>query len=1180
MKKLLLLIGAGVLTALAALIVYGWVFYRSFNPLVVFDPGFYFTPQLELILKAKGQTASVLDTLSLAIVRPPISGSAVFNFNLPDEVTATVQSNGQPTSYSIDLGFSLIPSEGVNPVAPISVGVLAFEPITAPAGEFELVLPITESQQEVSVVLSPGALNQINVFALQQTAAAEVGAAPGVVDSVINAIDTAVTSVNNFFVNPIKQTITDISSAVSGVFQKYDFGDAPDSPAGSFPSRLASNGARHKEFPFYLGKKVGAESDSNQIDEDDLNVGEDDGGALYATGPIGAVVYGVKLAIHNESWPEDQPIYLNILYDQNDNLAWESTGEHIVVDKIFYLKPGEDAIYSVPNINTTGKLNWLRATLTNEKLGASYLGAWPTAFAYGETEDYFLPPPKTPVDFPPFHLISLSKGPTTGGPGPGSAGGSGGPPPAPPSPPPSPPPASGGGGSGPGPGAGGGSGGGTSVPTEPKQHNFILSFFFGAPTTPTEPTKPCDPNDPNAPDNCNPPEITKDDVVGVEPARTTSFWERLKELLGIPTTPPEITKDVINVGEPVSPAPIKPSRPIGITDDNILLSEPGVSVDEATRDVIIGSEGGDVLSVEEPGIFDRLKVFLGIEPYVVPPVNIPVDPAETDLTKLSLKTPIEGPVIITPPQKEPYVVPPVVIPIEPGFFDRIKKFFSLEPYVVPPVDIPVDSPKELTELDLKGSSLGPIKPALPRAPSKLSASPSEPLLPHDTTISRIQNLRENATEVFDSAVQTVQEIRTNVYQDIVLILNPEPTPLNIEQQVAQEKAQESVFSTNNVPADTSLFNAPYPIARKTPEVKVNIIADETIPLFVQRKVEQKIINEQIVADQPVPVVQAVTPVQNIILKLQDDLRALTTEVQNFVAKTKGITPEQVQTITDPITLDKVLVDGKLTDQSIAEIASRPNQCWLSASNDGTKIILNIEVNGTTPTGQVASADAVAEGYDNFNNVVFREIIGGRPISGTAQGNILTSYYSQPTDVARISGRVLSIVPTPTFFGGTGIPSYKRVAVKLIDRNGTNCSDSNLLTRSSSGGASISNPAGGTGQTVLSITPPAACVAGPTITTTTLANGTQGIAYSRSVLATGGQGSVTFSLVSGSLPAGLTLSSAGLLSGTPTGLGLSSFTVRATDSCSTVQTDDQALTLTIDPDGMGFAPARQLAWAWK
>ncbi len=71
---------------------------------------------------------------------------------------------------------------------------------------------------------------------------------------------------------------------------------------------------------------------------------------------------------------------------------------------------------------------------------------------------------------------------------------------------------------------------------------------------------------------------------------------------------------------------------------------------------------------------------------------------------------------------------------------------------------------------------------------------------------------------------------------------------------------------------------------------------------------------------------------------------------------------------------------------------------------------------------------------------------------------------------------------------------------------------------------------------------------PTITTTTLANGAVGTAYNASLQVTGGAGTLTWSLASGSsLPAGLSLSSLGTISGTPTTAGKTTFTVKVTDA---------------------------------
>jgi len=72
-------------------------------------------------------------------------------------------------------------------------------------------------------------------------------------------------------------------------------------------------------------------------------------------------------------------------------------------------------------------------------------------------------------------------------------------------------------------------------------------------------------------------------------------------------------------------------------------------------------------------------------------------------------------------------------------------------------------------------------------------------------------------------------------------------------------------------------------------------------------------------------------------------------------------------------------------------------------------------------------------------------------------------------------------------------------------------------------------------------------------TGTLGAGTAGVAYSATLGATGGYGTgtYTFSLISGALPTGLTLSAAGILSGTPTGAGTFTFTAQVTSTLATV-----------------------------
>ena len=86
---------------------------------------------------------------------------------------------------------------------------------------------------------------------------------------------------------------------------------------------------------------------------------------------------------------------------------------------------------------------------------------------------------------------------------------------------------------------------------------------------------------------------------------------------------------------------------------------------------------------------------------------------------------------------------------------------------------------------------------------------------------------------------------------------------------------------------------------------------------------------------------------------------------------------------------------------------------------------------------------------------------------------------------------------------------------------------------------------------------------PTISTTSLTNGTVGVAYNASLAATGGTPPYNWSLESGTLPAGLSLdSSTGAITGTPTASGTSPFTAKVTDGAT--QSDTQPLSITVAP----------------
>ena len=84
----------------------------------------------------------------------------------------------------------------------------------------------------------------------------------------------------------------------------------------------------------------------------------------------------------------------------------------------------------------------------------------------------------------------------------------------------------------------------------------------------------------------------------------------------------------------------------------------------------------------------------------------------------------------------------------------------------------------------------------------------------------------------------------------------------------------------------------------------------------------------------------------------------------------------------------------------------------------------------------------------------------------------------------------------------------------------------------------------------------------TIVTSSLSNGTVGTGYTQTLAASGGTGTYTFAILSGSgaLPTGLTLGSSGTITGTPTATGTFTFSVQVTDSVP--NTYSKAFSLTV------------------
>ncbi|MFF7110596.1 putative Ig domain-containing protein [Pseudomonas sichuanensis] len=157
-----------------------------------------------------------------------------------------------------------------------------------------------------------------------------------------------------------------------------------------------------------------------------------------------------------------------------------------------------------------------------------------------------------------------------------------------------------------------------------------------------------------------------------------------------------------------------------------------------------------------------------------------------------------------------------------------------------------------------------------------------------------------------------------------------------------------------------------------------------------------------------------------------------------------------------------------------------------------------------------------------------------PVAGNVSLTVSANSSANPVTLNLSGGLATSVAVASNASNGTATASG--TSISFTPAPGYAGSDSFTYTATGAGGTS----------NVATVT---VTVVAPTVvlTPTSLANGTIATAYSANITASGGSAPYSYSLVSGSLPGGLTLSNGGSLSGTPNAAGSFSFTVQATDN---------------------------------
>jgi Bacterial Ig domain/Putative Ig domain/Immunoglobulin domain/Right handed beta helix region/Immunoglobulin I-set domain len=208
--------------------------------------------------------------------------------------------------------------------------------------------------------------------------------------------------------------------------------------------------------------------------------------------------------------------------------------------------------------------------------------------------------------------------------------------------------------------------------------------------------------------------------------------------------------------------------------------------------------------------------------------------------------------------------------------------------------------------------------------------------------------------------------------------------------------------------------------------------------------------------------------------------------------------------------------------------------------------------GATSASYTTSATTTSDSGSTFDVVVSNS--AGTATSNPATLTVNTAAVA-PAITTQPANQTVTAGQTATFSvaaSGTAPLSYQWKKNGTAVSGATSASYTTPASSSSDNGALfnvvVSNASGSVTSNIATLTVNAAS-ATLQVTTTQLAGATLSGAYSATLSASGGTTPYAWSLASGSLPAGLTLSSAGTISGTPTSAGSFPFTVQVTDTAS-------------------------------
>jgi large repetitive protein len=169
-----------------------------------------------------------------------------------------------------------------------------------------------------------------------------------------------------------------------------------------------------------------------------------------------------------------------------------------------------------------------------------------------------------------------------------------------------------------------------------------------------------------------------------------------------------------------------------------------------------------------------------------------------------------------------------------------------------------------------------------------------------------------------------------------------------------------------------------------------------------------------------------------------------------------------------------------------------------------------------------------------------------------------------TNAATLPNATVGVAYSQTLAAAGGVPPYVSWVITkgslpaplLLNSSSGLISGTPTSTASAAFTVTVTDSASNNASQAFTLT----VVTPPAINTTSLPNGTAGVAYSQALSASGGTMPYQWAISSGSLPGGLSLSTTGTIAGMPSAAGTSSFTVQLTDA--TLVTASRQFTLVI------------------